>query len=132
MKYTLNVSDADGFFEKVKRDKMFAWEKSTSGLNLRYNGVFTVISNPKITLIKNSDTEIEINIRSGLLVPIIATAFTIFFWAMGIIAAVTQKLSVPVIVIVFLLPTILWILHFVFNKVINKQIFTLLKGISDK
>ena len=101
MKYILNISDADGFFEKVKRDKMFAWKKSTSGLNLKYNGVFTVISNPKITLIKNSDTEIEINIRSGLLVPIIAAAFTLFFWAMGIIAAVTQKLSVPVIVIVF-------------------------------
>lgn len=130
MKYILNVSDADGFFEKVKRDKMFSWEKSTSGLNLKYNGVFTVISNPKITLIKNSDTEIEINIRSGLLVPIIATAFTLFFWAMGIIAAVTQKLSVPVIVIVFLLPMILWMLHFLFNKVIGKQIIEHLKYIS--
>lgn len=130
MKYILDVANADELFEKAEKNRMFSGEKSTSGLNLKYNGVFTVISNPKITLIKNSDTEIEINIRSGLLVPIIATAFTLFFWAMGIIAAVTQKLSVPVIVIVFLLPMILWILHFLFNKVIGKQIIEHLKYIS--
>lgn len=129
MKYILDVANADEFFKKVKKNKMFFGEKSVSGLSLKYNGVFTLVANPKINLVKKNDTQIEIHILSGWLMPVIAAAFTLFFWALGITAIVTAKLNIPVIILVFLLPSLLWILQAVFNKVINKQMIDLLKNI---
>lgn len=132
MKYILDVANADEFFKKVKKNKMFFGEKSVSGLSLKYNGVFTLVANPKINLVKKNDTQIEIHILSGWLMPVIAAAFTLFFWALGITAIVTAKLNIPVIILVFLLPSLLWILQAVFNKVINKQMIDLLKNINEK
>lgn len=129
MKYILDVANADEFFKKVEKNKMFSGEKSVSGLSLKYNGVFTLVANPKINLVKKNDTQIEIHILSGWLMPVIAAAFTLFFWALGITAIVTAKLNIPVIILVFLLPSLLWILQAVFNKVINKQMIDLLKNI---
>lgn len=132
MKYILDVANADEFFKKAEKSKMFSGEKSVSGLSLKYNGVFTLVANPKINLVKKSDTQIEIHILSGWLMPVIAAAFTLFFWGLGITAIVTDKLNIPVIILVFLLPSLLWILQAVFNKVINKQIINLLKNIGEK
>ncbi len=132
MKYILDVANADELFEKAKKNRMFSGEKSVSGLSLKYNGVFTLVANPKINLVKKSDTQIEIHILPGWLMPVIAAAFTLFFWALGITAIVTDKLNIPVIILVFLLPSLLWILQAVFNKVINKQIIDLLKNIGEK
>lgn len=132
MKYILDVANADELFEKAEKNKMFSGEKSVSGLSLKYNGVFTLVANPKINLVKKSDTQIEIHILPGWLMPVIAAAFTLFFWALGITAIVTDKLNIPVIILVFLLPSLLWILQAVFNKVINKQIIDLLKNIGEK
>lgn len=132
MKYILDVANADEFFKKVEKNKMFSGEKSVSGLSLKYNGVFTLVANPKINLVKKSDTQIEIHILSGWLMPVIAAAFTLFFWALVITAIVTDKLNIPVIILVFLLPSLLWILQAVFNKVINKQMIDLLKNINEK
>lgn len=132
MKYILDVANADEFFKKVEKNKMFFGEKSVSGLSLKYNGVFTLVANPKINLVKKNDTQIEIHILSGWLMPVIAAAFTLFFWALGITAIVTAKLNIPVIILVFLLPSLLWILQAVFNKVINKQMIDLLKNINEK
>lgn len=132
MKYILDVANADEFFKKVEKNKMFSGEKSVSGLSLKYNGVFTLVANPKINLVKKNDMQIEIHILSGWLMPVIAAAFTLFFWALGITAIVTAKLNIPVIILVFLLPSLLWILQAVFNKVINKQMIDLLKNINEK
>lgn len=129
MKYILDVANTDEFFKKVKKNRMFSGEKSVYGLSLKYNGVFTLVANPKINLVKKNDMQIEIHILSGWLMPVIAAAFTLFFWALGITAIVTAKLNIPVIILVFLLPSLLWILQAVFNKVINKQIIDLLKNI---
>ena len=58
MKYILDVANADEFFKKVKKNRMFSGEKSVSGLSLKYNGVFTLVANPKINLVKKNDTQI--------------------------------------------------------------------------
>lgn len=129
MKYIIDVPDADEYLKKAAKHKMLTCEKSISGLSAKYNAVFTVMANPKINLIRKSDTQIEINIISGWQIPTIASVFTLFFWALGIAGAVTEKLNTPVIILVFLLPSLMWILHSVFNKVINKQIIDLLKNI---
>lgn len=122
MKYNLKVSDTDTLFEKVENSKMFTSKKSVSGLSVRYNGVFTIIGNPKINLIKISDTEIKVDILPGLMLTVIAIAFTILFWVLAVLAIVTKKLSAAAIILIFLLPSIIWILQYVFNKEIGKQV----------
>lgn len=122
MKYCLEVKNADAFFEKLKNDNAFTCEEGISGLNLRYNAVITLISNPKISIFKKSDTQIEMNIIPGFLLYVIAVFFTLFFWAIGIIAILYGRLNTGLIITAFLMPSLLWILQIIFNKVINKQI----------
>lgn len=122
MKYNLTVENADTLFDKVEKSEMFASERSVSGLSVKYNGVFTVISNPKINLIKLSDTEIRVDILPGFVFLLISILFTILFWAIAAAAIVMSRLNVPIIIIVFLLPSAMWILQHVFNKEIAKQV----------
>lgn len=122
MKFNLTVSDTDTLFDRVEKSKMFASKKSVSGLTVRYNGVFTIIGNPKINLIKISDTEMKADIMPSLLILLIAAVSTLFFWAIAVYAIVTSKLNIPVILFVFLLPSLIWILQYVFNKEIAKQV----------
>ena len=122
MKYTLEVKDTDKLFEKIEKSKMFTSKKSVSGLSVKYNGVFTIIANPKINLIKISDTEIAVDVLPGIMLNLISAAFTVFFWALGIVGIVTSRLNTPLIILAFLLPSILWILQLVFNKEVTDQV----------
>lgn len=122
MKFNLRVNDVDSLFEKVEKSKMFTSKKSVSGLTVRYNSVFTIIGNPKINLIKVADNEIKVDILPSILLMLIAAASTLFFWSVAVFAIVTSKLNIPVIIFVFLLPSLIWILQYVFNKEIAKQI----------
>ncbi|MDE6156415.1 MAG: hypothetical protein K2F67_08265, partial [Eubacterium sp.] len=87
-----------------------------------YNDVFTIIGNPKINLIKISDTEIKADILPSILLVLICVVSTLFFLAIAVYAIVTSKLNIPVIIFVFLLPSLIWILQHVFNKEIAKQV----------
>lgn len=122
MKFNLTVSDVNSLFDKIEKSKMFASKKSVSGLSVRYNGVFTIIGNPKINLIKISDTEIKVDILPSVLLVLISVVSTLFFWAIAVFAIVTSKLNIPVIILVFLLPSLIWTLQYVFNKEIAKQV----------
>lgn len=122
MKFIVTVRDADTLLEKVEKSKMFTSKKSVSGLSVRYNGVFTIIGNPKINLIKISDTEIKADILPSILLMLICVVCTLFFWSIAVYAIVTSKLNIPVIIFVFLLPSLIWILQYVFHKEIAKQV----------
>lgn len=122
MKFNLTVRDADALFCRVEKSRMFASEKSVSGLTVRYNGVFTIIGNPRINLIKISDNEIKADIVPSFLILLIAAVSTLFFWAIAVYSIVTSKLNIPVIILVFLLPSLIWSLQYVFNKEIAKQV----------
>ncbi len=127
MKYTMTVNNSEQYIEKLEKSKMFTFKKSISGLSLRYNGIFTLIGNQKINVIKLSDTEIEINIISGAFIPVISSMFTIFFWALGIALLIKSSLNILLIILIFLLPSVIWILQYIFNKTVNNQILTDLK-----
>ncbi|MDE5985087.1 MAG: hypothetical protein K2H13_07535 [Eubacterium sp.] len=122
MKFNLTVRDVDLLFDRVEKSKMFTSKKSVSGLSVRYNDVFTIIGNPKINLIKISDTEIKADILPSILLVLICVVSTLFFLAIAVYAIVTSKLNIPVIIFVFLLPSLIWILQHVFNKEIAKQV----------
>lgn len=131
MKYTLSVADTDRFFEKVEQSEMFTSKESISGLSVKYNGVFTVISNPKINLIKISNTEIKVDVIPNLIFTMISAVFTLFFWSLAATAIVMSKLNIAVIAAVFLLPSVIWLLHFVFNREIGRQVKVQLQKISE-
>lgn len=127
MKYTLTLNDSEQYFEKLEKNKLFTCKKSISGLSLSYNGIFTLIGNPKINLNKLSDTEIEINIIPNAFLPIISIAFTVFFWILGALLLINTKLNIALIILIFLLPSVIWILQIIFNREVRKQILTELK-----
>lgn len=127
MKCRLTVADADKYFEKIQQNKMFSAEKSFSGYSLRYNGVFSLISNNKINLSKISKTEIEIDILPSAALILISVLFTAFFWVIGIIGIATAKLSIPLIIAVFLLPLPILVMQTLFHKSICRQIIDALK-----
>ena len=127
MKCRLTVADADKYFEKIQQNKMFSAEKSFSEYSLRYNGVFSLISNNKINLSKISKTEIEIDILPSAALILISVLFTAFFWVIGIIGVITAKFAIPLIIVVFLLPLPIWVLQMLFHKSICRQIIDALK-----
>ncbi len=131
MKYNMNIKSCEEFFKKISDDPFFTTEKSMSGLTLRYNSVFTLITNPKINLIKISDTELEIDILPGLFTIIICIIFTLFFWVLAAAAAILHKLSTALIIAVFLLPSLIWILNIWLNKSITKHIVERLNYINN-
>lgn len=127
MKCRLTVADADKYFKAIQQSKMFSAEKSFSGYSLRYNGVFSLISNNKINLSKISKTEIEIDILNSAALIVISALFTVFFWVIGIIGVITAKFAIPLIIVVFLLPLPIWVLQMLFHKSICRQIIDALK-----
>lgn len=129
MRYILETDNADSLFEKLKDGKMFSCEKSATGLRLRYNGVFTMIANPKILLVKKSEKQIEVNIISGIMLTVISLMYTAFFWALGAIAIIRDKLNAGLIIFTFLLPSLIWVLRLIFNRVISKQIIDEIKSV---
>lgn len=122
MKYTTDVENAEEFFKKINKSRMFTCKKSISGLSARYNGTFTLFANPKINLIKHADKKVEINILPSISLIAVSVLFTLFFWAIGIVAIILDKFSIPVLIVIFLLPSILWIFQTALSRHINKQI----------
>ena len=124
MKYTTDVESTEEFFEKLNKSRMFTCKKSISGLSARYNGTFTLFANPKINLIKQSDKKVEIDILPSVSLIAVSVLFTLFFWAIGIVGIVLDKFSVPAVIVICLLPSIIWIFQTALSRHINKLIIS--------
>lgn len=120
MRKTIKTKDTEKLFETLESDNLFSCQRSVSGLNVKYNAVFTAIGNPKINLIKQSDTEIVIDILPNFLMISIAAIITLFFWAIGILAIVKGKQNYAGIMIAFLSPSVMWIVEYVYIKQMSK------------
>ncbi|MCM1114206.1 MAG: hypothetical protein NC397_01770 [Clostridium sp.] len=128
MKQIIEVNNTDELFDKLKSHQMFTCKDSISGLNVRYNGVFTVIANPIINLIKVSETQLEVNIFSGAIMILLSVFITLFFWTIATFAVIQAKLPAPISIITYLLPAAIWILQYFFNRRIGRII---IKEITD-
>lgn len=122
MRKTIKTKDTEKLFEALESDSLFSCQRTVSGLNVKYNAVFTAIGNPKINLIKQSDTEIVINILPNFLMISIAVIITLFFWAIGILAIMKGKQNYAGIMIAFLSPSVMWIVEYVYIKQMSKII----------
>lgn len=122
MRKTIKTKDTEKLFEALESDSLFSCQRTVSGLNVKYNAVFTAIGNPKINLIKQSDTEIVIDILPNFLMISIAAIITLFFWAIGILAIVKGKQNYAGIMIAFLSPSVMWIVEYVYIKQMSKII----------
>lgn len=120
MRKTIKTKDTEKLFEALESDSLFSCQRTVSGLNVKYNAVFTAIGNPKINLIKQSDTEIVIDILPNFLMISIAAIITLFFWAIGILAIVKGKQNYAGIMIAFLSPSVMWIVEYVYIKQMSK------------
>lgn len=122
MKKIIETENADKLFEKLSDDPLFSTEKSTSGLNVRYNAVFTVIGNPKINLIKLSDTSVRVDILPNVLMLLLAAAITIFFWVIATLGIFKEGFPLGGIITAFVAPVFMWILEYIFISKISKMI----------
>lgn len=122
MKKTINTNNADELFEKIKSDEMFKVKEDEFGLTARYNGVFGLLESPRVRILKLDEKSVQIIISPSILLNITATFFTVFFWAIAIIAIILNKLNMPLIIGVFLLPSIMWVLGIISSRKINKMI----------
>ncbi len=122
MKKVIETADTETLFEKLTDDPLFSTEKSTSGLNLRYNAVFTVIGNPKINLIKLSDTEVRVDILPNVLMLLLAAAITLFFWVIAILGILKDGFPIGGIITAFIAPVFMWVLEYVFTSKISEMI----------
>lgn len=122
MRKTIKTKDTEKLFEALESDSLFSCQRTVSGLNVKYNAVFTAIGNPKINLIKQSDTEIVIDILPNFLMILVAAIITLFFWAIGILAIVKGKQNYAGIMIAFLSPSVMWIVEYVYIKQMSKII----------
>lgn len=122
MRKNIKTKDTEKLFEALESDSLFSCQRTVSGLNVKYNAVFTAIGNPKINLIKQSDTEIVIDILPNFLMISIAAIITLFFWAIGILAIMKGKENYAGIMIAFLSPSVMWIVEYVYIKQMSKII----------
>ena len=122
MKKIIKTADAYKLFEKLTDDPLFSTEESTSGLNVRYNAVFTVIGNPKINLIKLSDTEVRVDILPNVLMLLLAAAITLFFWVIAILGILKDGFPIGGIITAFIAPMFMWVLEYVFTSKISEMI----------
>ena len=109
MKKIIETDNADKLFEKLTDDPLFSTEKSTSGLNVRYNAVFTVIGNPKINLIKLDDTSVKVDILPNVLMILLAAGITLFFWVLAVLGILKDGFSLGGIITAFVVPVFMWI-----------------------
>ena len=122
MKKIIETDDADKLFEKLTDDPLFSTEKSTSGLNVRYNAVFTVIGNPKINLIKLDDTSVKVDILPNVLMILLAAGITLFFWVLAVLGILKDGFPLGGIITAFVAPVFMWILEYIFILKISKMI----------
>ena len=122
MKKIIETDNADKLFEKLTDDPLFSTEKSTSGLNVRYNAVFTVIGNPKIKLIKLDDTSVKVDILPNVLMILLAAGITLFFWVLAVLGILKDGFPLGGIITAFVAPVFMWILEYIFILKISKMI----------
>lgn len=122
MKKIIETENADKLFEKLSDDPLFSTEKSTSGLNVRYNAVFTVIGNPKINLIKLSDKSVKVDILPNVLMLLLAAAITIFFWVIAVLGIFKEGFPLGGTITAFVAPVFMWILEYIFTSKISEMI----------
>lgn len=122
MKKIIETDNADKLFEKLSDDPLFSTEKSTSGLNVRYNAIFTVIGNPKINLIKLSDTSVRVDILPNVLMLLLAAAITIFFWVIATLGIFKENFPLGGIITAFVAPVFMWVLEWFFLSKMSKII----------
>ena len=122
MKKIIETENADKLFEKLSDDPLFSTEKSTSGLNVRYNAVFTVIGNPKINLIKLSDKSVKVDILPNVLMLLLAAAITIFFWVIAVLGIFKEGFPLGGIITAFVAPVFMWVLEWFFLSKMSKII----------
>lgn len=122
MRKTINTNNATELFEKIKNDEMFRVKEDEFGLTARYNGVFGLLESPRIRVTKLDEKSAQIIISPSILLIITSTFFTLFFWAIAILGIILNKLNTPIIIGVFLLPSIMWVLGIISSRKINKMI----------
>ena len=122
MKKTLNVYNANEFFNSIRNDEMFSVKEDEFGLTARYNGVFGLLESPRIRITKLDEKSAQIIISPSILLIITSTFFTLFFWAIALLGIILNKLNTPIIIGVFLLPSIMWVLGIISSRKINKMI----------
>ena len=122
MKKIIETDNADKLFEKLTDDPLFSTEKSTSGLNVRYNAVFTVIGNPKINLIKLNDTSVKVDILPNVLMILLAAGITLFFWGLAVLGILKDGFPLGGIITAFTAPLFMWVLECVFLTKMSKMI----------
>lgn len=122
MKKIIEIADTDKLFENLSDDPLFSCEKSVSGLNVRYNAVFTVIGNPKINLIKLSDTSVQVDILPNVLMILLAAGITLFFWAIAVFGLLKDGFPMGGIITAFIAPLFMWMLEWFFLTKISKMI----------
>lgn len=122
MRKTINTNNATELFEKIKSDEMFSVKEDEFGLTARYNGVFGLLESPRIRITKLNEKSAQIIISPSILLIITYTFFTLFFWAIALLGIILNKLNTPIIIGVFLLPSIMWVLGIISSRKINKMI----------
>lgn len=122
MRKTINTNNATELFEKIKNDEMFSVKEDEFGLTARYNGVFGLLESPRIRIIKLDEKSAQIIISPSILLIITSTFFTLFFWTIALLGIILNKLNTPIIIGVFLLPSIMWVLGIISSRKINKMI----------
>lgn len=122
MRKTINTNNATELFEKIKSDEMFSVKEDEFGLTARYNGVFGLLESPRIRITKLNEKSAQIIISPSILLIITSTFFTLFFWAIALLGIILNKLNTPIIIGVFLLPSIMWVLGIISSRKINKMI----------
>ncbi len=122
MKKIMETDNADKLFERLTDDPLFSTEKSISGLNVRYNAIFTVIGNPKINLIKLSDTSVRVDILPNVLMLLLAAAITIFFWVIATLGIFKENFPLGGIITAFVAPVFMWVLEWFFLSKMSKII----------
>lgn len=122
MKKIIKTADTETLFERLADDPLFTAEKSASGLNVRYNAVFTVIGNPKINLIKLSDTEIRVDILPNVLMLLLAAAITIFFWVIAVLGILKDGFPIDGVITAFIAPVFMWLLEWFYLSRMAKMI----------
>lgn len=122
MRKTINTNNATELFEKIKSDEMFSVKEDEFGLTARYNGVFGLLESPRIRATKLNEKSAQIIISPSILLIITSTFFTLFFWTIALLGIILNKLNIPIIIGVFLLPSIMWVLGIISSRKINKMI----------
>lgn len=122
MKKRIETDNADMLFERLAEDPLFNTEKSASGLHVKYNAVFTVIGNPKINLIRLSDTEIKIDILPNVLMLLLAAAITLFFWGIAVLGILKDGFPLGGIITAVIAPVFMWLLEYIFTVKISEII----------